>query len=264
MTDQFKFCGFQKESVNCSRSGIQYELYRKDLNEVIRQQLSKTPLSELFLSSPSKYITAPPMKAEIGGSAVPAAEKMNKESKDWIILWEEKSRDIIELIIGCLQLFFDKSHLSMSAGSFILCPLHVTLLNFSEEQRRVYMKSDMIVCAYLRIHFDWTFSNTKNKDHEFRKKKKISSRTREHVLRALHQDIRSSQNNLKRAALKDLKCRTIDNNHVLLHLMLFSYIADIPDSQNFLSVRRGTRSLSPFHTCFKRKGDFGRNRKGEK
>lgn len=57
-----------------------------------------------------------------------------------------------------------------------------------------------------------------------------------------------------------MECETLDRNRLLLHLMITSYVADIPECEDLLSVKRCTRSSAPCYSCLIRKEDFHTNK----
>lgn len=79
----------------------------------------------------------------------------------------------------------------------------------------------------------------------------------------LHENIKISFQNLVKTVVLGLNCRTSDANKTCFHFLLTPYIADIPESEEMLSVKRGTRTLSPCHNCLVTNNDFNFNKCGK-
>lgn len=174
-----------------------------------------------------------PLNVEIGRNAVTASEKMSRWLKRAATgtFRGKKSqwRALNQLLdVGSFSVTSRMCQWVLGFSNFFL--LHVILLSFSEEQRRVHIKSDWTVWAYLPVHFESTNWNKISGDHEVSmKREKKNSKTREDVLWDLHESTHFSLNNVKRTDLNGFQCKTVGNHHILIHLMLSSYIADIPE-----------------------------------
>lgn len=99
------------------------------------------------------------LSSDIGNNAVPVVERAIKDYKDRSVSWKPEERDNTDSSIGCLQHFSNTSHVSMSADSLMFYPLHITLLNFSEETRKRHISSAATVCANFPLNFECAESN---------------------------------------------------------------------------------------------------------
>lgn len=141
---------------------------------------------------------------------------------------------VLNLFLGCLQLFSGMSHLLMGAWSLSFNPLRVTLLNFLIERGRNHITSDWRVCTYLSTRFEPRNAITTRRERDVCTKRKLASKTRQTVLQALHKIISFSLRKVKRSALKYFSCDLIDNHFVLLHSVLCFYIVDTFDCKDLL------------------------------
>ena len=73
------------------------------------------------------------------------------------------------------------------------------------------------------------------------------------MLHALHKSIETVFQPLHESCLKGIVIRTIEGKKLRCHLLLSSYIADIPEAEDLLSVKQNTSTESPCHRCIVRK-----------
>lgn len=99
---------------------------------------------------------------------------------------ESREKDGRQSPIGCIQLFSEKSHISLRAGAMVLQPIHVTQLKFSEKMRKRYIAS-ATVCAYLLVEFHEAENSAKNLCDDVRtKQSRICSTAQLRVPQKLH------------------------------------------------------------------------------
>lgn len=70
------------------------------------------------------------LEAEIDNLTCRAVKPAIQSSKDLLVIWRTKQANQVSLIVRCLELVSDKSHISMSAGSQQFFLIHVALLKF--------------------------------------------------------------------------------------------------------------------------------------
>lgn len=88
----------------------------------------------------------------------------------------------------------------------------------------------------------------------------IMEASRVEILEALHESVDFCLETLIRCAPESLLCKFSDGVHILFHIQFTSYIADIPECENMLSVKRGNRIFSPCHICLESKEDLKSNK----
>lgn len=87
---------------------------------------------------------------------------------------------------------------------------------------------------------------------------------RAQISNALHESIEFSLNRAFEQALKGLEWSTSNSKMIRLHLILMSYIADIPESEHIFPAKRGTRSSSPFHESLISEENFESNKTAQR
>lgn len=149
----------------------------------------------------------------------------------------------------------------LRAASLLFHNFHNTLLNFMETQQKRHTMSNQTVLVYIPVCFQFD-----NEGHN-----KISSKTgnsnsspqnvrESNLLKALHRSIETGLTELSDRALKGLEFEIFDFHCILLYKMLTLYVAGIPEAEDMLSAKCGTRSAFPCHNCLIRK-NFSTNKK---
>lgn len=57
--------------------------------------------------------------------------------------------------VTCLQLYSQKSHMSLTAGAIIFYSIHLTCLSITKENRRQHISSGRTIVEYLPVRFDY-------------------------------------------------------------------------------------------------------------
>lgn len=83
----------------------------------------------------------------------PIAKEHIMKSEESGICWKNLEMDGERSCIHGLQIFSDKSQISLSAGSLFFYPVHVTYITFMEDGRRKHISSENTVAAYLPVCF---------------------------------------------------------------------------------------------------------------
>lgn len=120
--------------------------------------ISKEPILETmddgFTQGPRKSQKLPYVaNVEISSKSCPAVERSVYCSKNSPVLLEAVGIDGMKSTVGSLQLFSNKSLMSLSAVVLQFYPIHITLLKFSGEHRRKPIASEIIVVEYLPAIF---------------------------------------------------------------------------------------------------------------
>lgn len=93
------------------------------------------------------------MNADIGKSSCAAAKRSAMHRKTKNVIRREQKFDGVQSIVGCVQIFGDKSQILLAAGSLKFCLLHITLLSFAEKFRKHCILSEASIVANLPIFF---------------------------------------------------------------------------------------------------------------
>lgn len=113
--------------------------------------MSHTPLEDLRLRATSESSFNHPMNSDMGPKAVATIRQTIKRSKERIVSRKTKERDGTTSSVWCLQLFIDRFQTLLRAGSVGFYSLHITFLNYYEEQRRRHINNGRTICAHLPV-----------------------------------------------------------------------------------------------------------------
>lgn len=141
--------------------------------------------------------------------------------------------------MGCLLSISDNLQTSLKAGAVCFHPLLVTLLKFSKNQRWRHITTRKTIYAYLPVHFRNENDISVVKDSNFnnlpRSKNGVS---RFAALEPLHECAELNLKNVIQCTLQGLTCRSANTAEILFHIVLTTYVADKPDSEKTLSIKR--------------------------
>lgn len=126
-------CKFQMKTLLVFPSGYRYKIFWRELFELSRQQISIANSSETHTHPFQEKTYLHSMNAKIRFNAVSSANNLIKESADWRLCWKCQYTDGIASAVECVQLFTDKSQISVRTESIILHSLHIALRNASNE-----------------------------------------------------------------------------------------------------------------------------------
>lgn len=93
------------------------------------------------------------MNAMLGKEMCPAVENEIKGNSDPSVFWNCLKTDGIESIVGAIQVFSDKSQMTLSSDSVQFYTLHLTLLNLRNETHTRHINSGSSVISYLPCSF---------------------------------------------------------------------------------------------------------------
>lgn len=91
------------------------------------------------------------MNDRIGADACDGVELAVQSCHNHNVIWKKEEKDKVQSVVGCLQLYSEKSQTSLSAAPYAFHPLHITLLYFSKEMRRKQIVFGSSVVSYLPI-----------------------------------------------------------------------------------------------------------------
>ena len=176
-----------------------------------------------------------PMNADLGAKVCNLVERAIKQHNRSDVRWRTFESDGEQSVTGFCQVYSDKS---FANESFSFYPLHLLLLNLTESKRRKMITSGASIISYLPIKF------------ESKSEENLSSKfTRIQLLQALHKSIEYFFLGIIDAALPGISVVTEDKKKIRFHLVLASYVADIPESEDLVGVKRRVRTKKPCHRC---------------
>lgn len=187
-----------------------------------------------------------PLKSEIGRFASADLEKKVKQSLDANAMWHSSNSTFGTLGCWLIQLYSYKSQVSLTASTLMFYPLYVALLNIREGKRRKVMLVGKATVAYLSV----SFQEKGDKNDERGMVSKLSSNSVK-LLSSLHKCNDFCLKPISDKASCGLVCTTTDGKKEknVFYLLLASYIADIPESEDILAIKRDTQKVRPNHLC---------------
>ncbi|NJK52916.1 MAG: hypothetical protein HC936_08975 [Leptolyngbyaceae cyanobacterium SU_3_3] len=238
--------GFERKDFETS-VGLSCTLFLKNAASVLEQQISAVNNDDFYHEPGPQVPQSHPMNAKLGVFARDAVEQHIKSSEMLESIWNIGSHDKWKSVVGCVQLYSDKSQTSLKAGGLTFYPLHITLMNFSEKIRRLQIMSGATVLGYLPVEFHSSSSDN------LQANSKSKGQFRVGALRALHECIELCLMPLAEKAQCGHACRTKCGTCIKVHFALTSYIADIPETEDLLGIKRGGQTKFPCHQCMVRK-----------
>lgn len=181
------------------------------------------------------------MNAEIGGSARKAVEEHMKSSEKLKSRWKNASDNKLQSVVGFVQMYSEKSQISLKAGGLTFYPLHITLLNFSEKMRLLLISPGAPFPGYLSVAFHSNTSGT------IESKSRRKGYQRVEALRSLHECIKMCLKPLTEKVNCGNACRTKSGTCIFLHPALTPYVADIPETEDLSGIKNGGQTK---HCCY--------------
>lgn len=151
--------------------------------------------------------------------------------------------------ISRLQIFSDKSQIFLIAVSLLLYPLRVTYINFLGDVRRIPISSGRTVA----IHPPVCFKDV-HEVYEIFSNEKCSSGKRKvlkvEILSVLHYSISLALRPIIDVAISGFVLGNKSSLRSRFHTLLTFYVADKPEAEDILSVKRADTTASPCRVCF--------------
>lgn len=147
----FSSC-FENRTFKC-QSMVSCTVYPEEAANVFTDQISETFHEELVHSTYEDRDVSHAVGAEFGTNAFSAVVWLTMCSKDISDSWKATESDRMKSSVGVLRTFIDKFLILLSACTIQFHPLHVNILNCSEECCRMLNTSGWSVVAYKPIIF---------------------------------------------------------------------------------------------------------------
>lgn len=119
--------GLKERSIEC-HNNISCPVYLRDASSVSKEQTLETMDNEFLHSFHEGRNFLHITNAENGIKACPDVERFFKCSKDSLVSRKTAEIDGIESIVGCHQVFRDKSQVCLPSDALKSYPLHIILL----------------------------------------------------------------------------------------------------------------------------------------
>ena len=247
---KLKGLGFRLVTISDSETGVQGDLYTRSVVDLLRKQIAGSCNRSAVFSPPlsQKEEYCHPMIAKLGTECVPAVQKHIMESISKEDTWRTKEKCGEQSFVGMVQLYSDKTCTSLKASALQFYPLHITLLNFSEDHRRKCISNGETNIAFLPVSFYRIAEGVRVKQ----------SINRSQRLRMLHLSISFVLKELRTTAYKGFSCLDRQRTSRVCHPCLVSYCCDLPEGKDLTSVRNGNSSNRNCHRCQVLTNDFSK------
>lgn len=125
------------------------------------KQIESALDTEIYFQAEPKILKFHPMSAAVGASTCDAVERHMKCSTRLHFVSKTAEDDSTQFVVGCVQIFSNKSQTSLKAGGLRFNPLYITLLDFTDHMRRLQILSGNIIVVYLSVSFHTDFERKK-------------------------------------------------------------------------------------------------------
>lgn len=138
------------------------------------------------------------------------------------------------------------SQTSLSSPAVILYPLHLTFQNFAEEQSRKLIEQDLTVFSHLLASFRKKLETCKSFRHQTEASQGLN---KEHQMKAMRDCIETCFRPLAKSAMARLTCESSNKKTFKAHVLLASYVTDISESGDKLSIKYRSKVTFLFKQC---------------
>lgn len=246
--------GFEKVELVDPESKYGCLIYRRSPVRVLQGQIreSSSP-STIFNrhSHESHESFTHPMTSELGNTGVEAVRNAIMSHTERGVFWHDTDTSFESSFVGLVQIYSDKSQNSLKSSSFQFYPLHITLLNFSDEYRKKCIVAGKTFVAFLPVSF---FRNQEGNNYNMERR----TFGRKQRLRMLHLAIDYILDELKTVAFCGFRCLDKLQIHRRCHPCIASYCCDLPESKDLISVRNGNQGTRNCHRCKAKTADFNK------
>lgn len=225
-------------------------LFTRNIIAVLKDQVSYARRSELYTTVEEAVFHSNESGIEIAVHSHPVAANLGKIGIKEIKSSIESSLNLDHVWYGAsstapscpgfLQLYSDKSHSTLRALSFVFYPIHIVLLNFSEDIRKRLIVSGKTIVGYLPTKFLTPESSSTNS-----RSPGLPRRCR---IRLLHQAIREILKPVNESFYHGFEVETKDKIRLTMHATPANYVSDIPEAKDLTGVRH---NITGTRNCFK-------------
>ena len=235
--------GFEKLEVVNPESQFRCNVYTRSPINVLQEQIAQASSATTIFNPENNDSHEPfshPMTADLGASEVTAVRREVMAHSAENVVWHDETTVCGSSFVGMVQLYSDKSQNSLKSSSFQFYPIHITLLNFSEEHRRESIVQGKTFLAFLPVEFFAYIDedNCEIQEGKFGRSERI---------RLVHLAITLVLNDLRKAAYSGFKCRDQEGSARRCHPCIVSYCCDMPESKDLSSIRHGNQGIRNCH-----------------
>jgi len=230
--------GFKKQFGRLGDNEFIY--YTRDPVQLLKTEVSLVHKHNI-ISDPGQTSKLPnAVTARLGKQAYPVVRELIEMSATSNVRWHEPDVDGEQSVVAFLQLYSDKSKTTLKMSGLTFYPFHVNIMNFTEPMQNMMINHGHTILAFLPVEFMTLSCGGDLVDAYIDRVSK---------LKAIHHVINQVMKPLSDVAVAGISCPTKDGKVLRLHLVLGSYIADIPEQKDMLGVRYSNRTAQPCPRC---------------
>lgn len=235
--------GFRKLTMTDGTEMIHYDIYVRSPIELLQSQIrgssSRSTFFNYSMNSGNDESYCHPMMAQLGKHGERTVRNIVMSCSEQKVIWHSDQNSTEKSFAGMIQLYSDKSQTSLKESSFQFYPIHLALLNYSEEYRRQCIVKGMTTVAFLPVKFYSIKENNKVEMNISRSKS----------LEILHRNISIVLKEIKISGLEGFKCKDMEGNLRRCHPCIASYCCDLPESKDILPIKNGNSGRRNCHRC---------------
>lgn len=150
-------------------------------------------------------------------------------------------------VVVWAHVFSDKSQISLYSKVMVFHILHYTLLNFLEGKSQKLIEKDLSVLAHLPVSYRRKLETSNFSRCQI---KFLQNLKKEHQIEAWHDCTDEGFRSLEACAMAGITSETSDKRKLKGSILLVYYVADIPGSEDVLSISSGRQAASLRHQRF--------------
>lgn len=220
-------CGFQKKTLTCQRN-VNCVLCVRNPVTGLREQVSQRLPAEISYHNTMRVSYLYSVHADMGRRRGTAVKQSIKTCNDLPVSCKKLENDGVISSVRRLQLFGDKSHVLLFVNAHHFNALHATLVNFTEKLIRAFITTVKTIVAYPPVNCQTKHAETLCSAYS---QVESARSSRSVILTALHECIEHCLKPLHDLATQAFPVSKEDGQKNLLHFILFSHIAYIPESE---------------------------------
>ena len=261
--------GFQCVQVNDTDGDNAYVAYTKNIVDVLQKQVSLAQATDfMFRPDTSSNVTySQPMNSPFFGSLYNKRRSMVLRSSDPNTFWVDTCTEGGASFVGFLQIYSDKTAMTLKSNAMVAYPVHVVFLNTTTSYRRWLIDNGHTIVAFLPVQY---YSDPVDGDPTGEGMGVINdsgdyvdgvvglsdsirqtsdARARIDKLKTLHAAMSLILKPLQETALSGFTVSDCLENNWYCFPLITSYCCDIPESKDISGVKHGGSGPFPCVRC---------------
>ncbi len=232
---------FKKNTIR--KGNMRYHYWSADPVDLLRRQISIAKHSEICTSPASNMNESNAMTGTLGKSSFDTIARLIKDSDN--ATWFSRHDNLLDYsTVGYGQIYSDSSQTTLNSKGLTFHPLHLTLLNFSNNFRKTMISNGLSIVAYLPTSYE----ELVERSGEY-KWVRCNSLDRKRKNNFLTECINLSLAKLRECAFPGFTTSTVDGYQLHVHFVPAHYSADIPEAKDLLGIKHGQLTKYPCFRC---------------